>query len=79
MQHLPKIIYTRILIVCIFINVGHDIPLHTLVEDNNISPVIDTRTDHKKSDHIHYLTSNTSLICMHSLKYCISIHTERIQ
>ena len=69
MQNLPKIIYTRVLIVCIFINVGHDIPLHTLVDDNDISPVINNSTEHKKSDHVHYLTSNTILICMHSVKY----------
>ena len=79
MQNLPKIIFTRILIVCIFINVGHDIPLHTLVDDNDISPVTNNSTEHKKSDHVHYLTSNTILICMHSVKYCISIQTERIQ
>lgn len=79
MQHLPNIIYTRVLIVGIFINAGHDISLHTLVDDNDISPVINTSTDHKKSNHVHYLTSNTILICMHSVKYCISIQTERIQ
>ena len=48
MSNLPKIIYKRVLIVCLFINVGHDIPLHTLVDDNDISPVINTSTDHKK-------------------------------
>jgi hypothetical protein len=79
MQHLPKIIYTRVLIVCIFINPWHDISLHTLVDDNDISPVLNTSTDHKKSNHVHYLTSNTILICMHSVKHCISIQTERIQ
>ena len=79
MQHLPNIIYTRVLIVGMFINAGHEIPLPTLVDDNDISPVINTSTDHKKSNHVHYLTSNTTLICMHSVKYCISIQTERIQ
>ena len=47
MQNLPKIIFTRVLIVCIFINVGHDIPLHTLVDDNDISPVINNRLNTK--------------------------------
>ena len=69
MQNLPKIIYTKVFIVCIFINVVDDISLHTLVDDNDISPVINTITDYKKSDHVYYLTSNTILICMHSMKY----------
>ena len=69
MQILPKIIYTKVLMVWIFINVLDDILIHTLMDDNDISPVINTSTDYKKSDHVYYLTSNTILICMHSVKY----------
>ena len=39
-------------------------------------PVINTSTDYKKSDHVHYSESNTILLCMHPVRY---LYTERIQ
>ena len=37
----------KVFIVYIFINVVNDVPLHTLVDDNDISTVINTSTDYK--------------------------------
>ena len=47
MQNLPKFIYTKVFIVCIFINDVDDILIHTLVDDNAISPVRIASTDYR--------------------------------
>ena len=39
-------------------------------------PVINTSTDYKKSDLVHFSESNTILLCMHTVRH---LYTERIQ